>query len=204
MTRRALPSSPAVPKLWPQGTIVCLGSGPSLTRADVDFCRGKARVIAVNDAYRLAPFADVLYACDAKFWRWHKGVPNFAGLKYTLDRSVGYPDVVVLQNTGQTGLELNPTGLRTGYTSGYQALNLAVHLGASRIVLLGYDFQGDHFFGSHPDQTKPPFQVCLKQFPTLVAPLAAAGVTVINATRTTALTTFPRVPLEDVFAEVAA
>ena len=147
VARRVTRAAPIVPRLWPGATIVCLGTGPSLTAADVTRCAGQAKVTAINDAYRLAPWADVLYACDAKWWRWNKGLPGFAGLKFGLDTSIAYRDVTVLQNTGLQVLETTPTGLRTGHTSGYQAINLAVHLGAARIVLLGYDFKGDHFFG---------------------------------------------------------
>jgi len=28
-------------------------------------------VLAINDAYRLAPWADWLYACDDRWWRFH-------------------------------------------------------------------------------------------------------------------------------------
>lgn len=49
-------------------TIVCVASGESLTRADVNYCRGKARVLAINDNYRIAPWADWLYACDGRWW----------------------------------------------------------------------------------------------------------------------------------------
>jgi hypothetical protein len=179
--------------------VVCLGTGPSLTRADVDYVRGKARVIAINDAYTLAPWADVLYACDSKWWLWHKGAPTFAGLKFGLQpRATVWPSVTVLRSAGADGLELDPTGLRTGKNSGYQAINLAVHLGAARIVLLGYDMAGDHFFGSHPDRTRPPFALSLRLFGTLVAPLRAAGVEIVNCTRRTALTAFPQAPLEEV------
>lgn len=192
-----------VPKLWPGSTIVCLGSGPSLTAADVAQVRGLARVIAVNDTYRLAPWADVLYACDAKWWGWHKGVPTFPGLKYTLQpQAARWPGVQLLRNAGQDGLELKPDGVRTGQNSGYQAINLAVHLGAARILLLGYDMQGKHFFGAHPDQSAPPFAICLKRFATLVAPLRAAGVQILNCTRKTALTCFPCVPLETALAQI--
>lgn len=196
-----------VERLWPHATVVCLGSGPSLTQADVDRVRGRARVIAVNDAFRLAPWADVLYAADAKWWRRGAGVPTFRGLKYSILpnwTAQEFPDVRILRNTGVDGLELDPTGLRTGRNSGYQAINLAVHLGASQIVLLGYDMHGDHFFGSHPDKSKPPFALCLPLFPTLVGPLKAAGVSVVNCTPRSAVTCFPMTPLSSVLAEVAA
>lgn len=190
---------PRVSRLWPGGTVACLGGGPSLIQADVDYLRGRVDgVIAVNDAYRLAPWADVLYGCDGKWWYWHKGVPSFPGLKFSVDPATRqYPGMTVLRKTGDVGLELEPTGLKTGRNSGYQAINLAVHLGATRVVLLGYDMQGGHWFGNHPDNSKPPFAVCLQRFATLVEPLKQAGVTVLNCTRKTALTCFPCVPLEE-------
>ena len=192
-----------VPRLCPGGTVVCLGSGPSLTPEDVDYVRGKATVIAVNDTFRLAQWADALYACDAKWWYWHwtKGAKDFPGLKFALEASVSrYPGVQVLQKTGETGLELNPTGVRAGRNSGYQACGLAYHFGAKRILLLGYDMRAngtDHYFGAHPDSSKPPFAVCLQRFATLVDPLKAAGVSVVNCTPTTALTCFPCAPLRE-------
>jgi len=186
------PPIATVPRLWPGETVVCIGTGPSVTQADVDTCRDRARVIVVNDAYRLAPWADVLYAADDKWWGWHKGAPGFSGLKYTIEPCRhAWPGLQVLRNAGPHGLETNPSGLRTGYNSGYQAINLAVHLGASRVVLLGYEMSGDHYFGSHPDKTRPPFGPCLKAFATLPAPLAAAGVEVFNCSRNTALKVFP-------------
>src|SRR5690606_24516492 len=124
-----------------------------------DFVRGKAPVICINDAHRMAPWADVLYSSDRSWWPHYKGVPSFGGLKFGIGSGIGkanafhqLPDVSVLRNTGYDGLEMAPTGLRNGRNSGYAAVNLAVHLGASRVVLLGYDmgWQGAkaHFFGS--------------------------------------------------------
>lgn len=193
-----------VPRLWPGGTVACLGTGPSLVAADIELLRGRVEgVIAINDAYRLAPWADVLYACDAKWWYWHKGMPEFQGLKFSVDPVARhYPGVTILRKTGDAGLELDPTAVRTGRNSGYQAINLAVHLGATRVLLLGYDMKGDHFFGHHPDNSKPPFAICLQRFATLVEPLKAAGVTVINCSRSTALTCFPHRSLEDALAPI--
>jgi hypothetical protein len=114
--------------------------------------------------------------------------------------------VQVLQNTGTDGLELAPTGLRTGINSGYQALNLAVHLGADRILLLGYDMgpdgTRDHWFGEHPDCQPSPYAQMREYFETLVAPLAELGISVINCSRRTALTAFPCVPLEQELARL--
>src|ERR1051325_7861339 len=78
--RRRIRSSGA-----PQGpadqilTAFVLACGPSLTQQDVGRCRGRGEVIAVSDAHRFAPWADILYSCDAAWWRHHRGVPGFRG-----------------------------------------------------------------------------------------------------------------------------
>lgn len=194
-----------VERLWPGETVVVLGTGPSLTRADVDFCRGKSRVIAVNNAFELAPWADAMYAADAKFWRWVKGAPDFAGMKFTVEpQKETWPGLQVLRNAGREGLANDPSALCTGYNSGYQAIGLATHLGASRVILLGFDMQGTHYFGSHPDGTVPPFTLCLYAFSTLVEPIKAAGVDVVNCSRVSALESFRRGRLTEELMTVAA
>jgi hypothetical protein len=193
----------SVPQLWPGGTIVILASGPSLTQQDADYVRGKAdAVIAINTTYQLAPWADCLYGSDGsrRFWRWHNGVPTFTGLKYTVEANkYGVP---ALRNTGQDGLETHPTGLRTGKNSAYAAINLAFHFGAQKIVLLGVDMgrgptNRAHWHGEHPDKSVPPFDHCLRLFPTIVEPLQNRQIDVVNCSRQTAVTCFPRVPLEE-------
>jgi hypothetical protein len=193
-----------VERLWPKSTVVCLATGPSLTAEDVDYCLGRARVIAVNDAYRLAPWADALYACDPAWWRWHDGVKSFQGAKWSMHHDAwsarfcaAFSDVARLKNTGETGLELDPSGLRAGRNSGYQAINLAVHYGATRIVLLGYDLQRTggraHFFGNHPQAGQnAPYASFIPYFQTLISPLNKAGVSIVNCTPSTALTCFDR------------
>lgn len=199
-----------VPRLFPGETVCCLGSGPSLTLADVEAVRGRVRVIAINTSYQLAPWADCLYAADKKWIDWHDGVPSFTGPKYSIESldQTTRPDWQVLRNTGFTGLELDPTGLRTGYNSGYQAINLAVHFGAARILLIGYDLSPSpegrtHWHGDHPDHQPSPYGAMLEAFPSLVSPLKDAGVTVVNCSRRTALGCFPSVALEDELARLA-
>ena len=191
-------------RIWPGETVVILASGPSLTEADCDYVRGKARVIAINSTYRLAPWADVLYACDARWWVWHQGAKDFAGLKFALTKDAArWPGVVVLKNTGTNGLEHDPHGLKNGRNGGYQSINLAVHLGATRIVLLGFDMQKgpkgeQHWHEDHPNKIGPDYRKWLGLFETLVGPLKKVGVEVINCTRSTRLACFPCASLESV------
>lgn len=201
-----------VPRLLPTGgTVLVLGSGASLTQDDVARARRAVdAVIAVNDSYTFAPDATVLYAADKKWWGWHKGCvsphlvgskkyPAFTGaLRYSLTQTPWYPQVQVLRRGPQDGLTLDPGRVALGLNGVYQAINVAVHLGGTRVLLLGVDMHGAHFFGHHPDNSNAPFSLCLQRFATLVAPLAAAGVEVINCTPKSALKVFPRLSLDDV------
>ena len=65
---------------WTGEPCIVVASGPSLdadTAHRVRMARWTDgwRVIVVNDAYRLLPRADILYACDARWWELHEGAP---------------------------------------------------------------------------------------------------------------------------------
>ncbi len=160
-----------------------------------------------------------LYFCDASWWQRSMndnkrcslggGMYSFHDAIYKGQWFTGstdfkdHPQVNALQITGQTGLETEPTGLRHGSNSGYQAINLAVHLGAKRIILLGYDMRQDGGRNNWHDEARPLAspdvykQSMLPHFDTLVEPLRERGVEVINATPDSALECFPKISLED-------
>ena len=202
MKPKPLHTWPTVPRLCPGGTVVILAGGPSLTREDVEYVRAKAdAVIAINNTYQLAPWATALYGADGIWWRWHKGAPTFTGLKYSLSRGASmFKDVQILKNSGSRGLETEPTGLKNGRNGAFQAINLAVHFGAKRIILLGVDMQKgpkgeEHWHKDHPNRSRSPYGVFLKYFESLVNPLNDLGVEVINCSPRTALKIFPIMPL---------
>ncbi len=188
---------------WQGEIAVCVGSGPSLTHDDVLAC-GDARLAVVNDAIRLAPWADVLYAPDGQWW---KGVsPSIAdGTRcFSLDPTAP-PFVELLNFRSGDGLSLDPTTVKTGGHGGYQAINLAVHYRPRRIVLLGYDMQAsadgrNHFFGEHPDGSHVNYDAHLGAYYTLIKPLAKLNIEIVNASRISAINAFPRVSLADALA----
>lgn len=196
--------------------IVCVAGGPSLTAAQIDHCRGRAAVLVVNDGYRLAPWADWLYACDGCWWAGcptGSDVPHhelsrrtFAGERWTRDREAADEfGLRWIRSEPLPGLSRDLAVIHEGSNSGYQAINLAFHLGARRIVLLGYDMGATgntHWFGEHPDEIASSsgardFGEFLTAFPALAADLKAEGVDVVNCTTTTALAAFRRARLED-------
>lgn len=199
---------------FPDGTIVCIGSGPSLTQEDCDFVFGKAPVIAINRSLALAPWAEVAYCADARMWKWLHDDGTLAkvtGVRIGLERtSGGVKDVSaygvhVLHCAREAGLSRDPNALHSGGHSGHQAINLAVLMGAARIVLLGYDGQAvnrqHEWHAPHPGSPKPPnYSAWQESLQSLVPSLKRAGVDVVNCSPKTAYTAFPVRPLRDVFA----
>jgi hypothetical protein len=94
-------------------------------------------LIVVNDAYLMAPFADVAYFADVKWWNWHKNKPEwkaFAGQRCTIHMGgseASDPEIHVLENAKQGGLSTDPRAICTGSNSGYQAINIARYPGRS-------------------------------------------------------------------------
>ncbi len=183
-------------------TVVCLGSGPSTTTADLDRLRGQ-QVIAINSMYRLAPWAAVLYAADSIWWQFNDGAKDFAGRKFGSEAFIStlYADVTVLPITGRVGLEMQPWGIRTSGHSGYQAINLAVHLGAKKIVLVGYDMQAGprgehHIHPDHPHGRHLPYDDYVRNYETMRPMLDAHDIDVVNCSRSTAITAFRRSDLD--------
>jgi len=196
-----------VPPEWLGETVFVLGCGPSLASTPVGRLSAHGRVIAINDAYRRLPTADVLYFCDRKWWLRNQSYVrrDFQG-RYIVTIADRVDGVKTLRCTGAIGLESDPGALRHGSNSGYQAINLAYHFGARRIVLLGYDMrlvEGKVHWKARskeqPDaQRRTMENVMLPKFDTLKGPLEKAGVEVLNATPRSRLRVWPLVDIDEI------
>jgi hypothetical protein len=187
-------------------TIFIVGGGPSLKDFDFELLRDKT-VIAVNKAFMSIPFAQVLYWSDTRFYEWFpKEIDAFTGIKVTCRPEPKRSDVINLLNTGKTGLETMSYGLRDGGNSGYAAINLAYHLGAKRIVLLGFDMQNTtkqtHWHDGYVStaDTSVMERIMLPSFETIVEPLEKRKVKVYNASQVSKITCFPKISIEEALA----
>lgn len=190
--------------VWEGQTVAIVGGGPSLSLKQIHYLarargRGACRVIAVNDAIFPCYFADWLHAGDSQWWWWHiQEVHTFKGTKTTLADDIPAPWVDgYLKNTGHEGFDPNPNNCRTGQNSLYQAMHIAMHAGAKKIVLLGADMKKaengeSHWFGEHPDKIVANHaKQMVPRFDSLKPFLAAKGISVLNASPGTALESFP-------------
>lgn len=195
------------------GRCIVAASGPSLTEDVAALCRGE-RVIAVNDAYRLLPFAQVTYACDKAWWSIHR-LNVLAGEKWTshgLSPKNDKRDVAdqwglrVIAGEDRPGFSRDPTRIHYGSNSGFQAVNLAILFGADPIVLVGFDMRRvdgkAHFFGEHkaPLSGSAQFGPWCAKFGKAAEMLGAAP-RIVNCTPGSALTCFPMMPVAEVLAD---
>ena len=188
--------------------IAIFAPGPSLTEEDTQKVMAAGWfTIAIGDAYLKNPMTDLLYHCDARWWRYYKGVEDFYGCqRVSLEDVPELPKVKqIIRSRLRLGLELVPPYIVTGGNSGYQTINLAVHYKPKEILLLGYDMKkslnGDYNVrGDHPKAIKgsTKFSVFQQKFTHLVEPLDKLGIKVYNCTRDTDLHCFPKRRLEDV------
>ncbi len=116
-----------------------------------------------------------------------------------LDLGLARENVVTFNLGTNGGTDLSdPSILHYTQNSPYVALCLAVHMGASRIGLIGVDFTDNHFFaptGTHPLLAH--FPVIDQQYADLHAAIRARGVEVVNLSSQSRLTAFPKLPVAD-------
>lgn len=201
-----------VQRAWAGEPVVCIGGGPSVTQEAVDLTKGRARVIAINDAYLLAPWADICYFADARWWEWHKEKPEFKafqGQKVTIGHTglqVSDPEVFMLQNGGSDKLSERPNAIHTGSNGGYQAVNIAFLAGGNPILLIGYDMKyvgaKSHWHGGHPVKTSEgAYTSYARNFAGMLPQLAQHGVRVVNCTPGSRIDCFPRDELARLLAD---
>lgn len=199
-----------IPRAWPDSTIVLIANGPSLSKPQIgsayqSWIERRVRVLGCNDAYRIAPWIDGLYACDLKWWTHHiEPVRDLhMAMLFTQDaQAADQYGLWHIPSRCQTGLSADSGYIHTGQGgahSGFQLLNLAVHLGAKRIILIGYDcgtpdMQRKHWFGNHPPplDMNPFYSTWAAPYRDAAPQLFKLGVEVINCTPGSAIDCFPR------------
>lgn len=128
---------PILPQYKDQAAIV-IGTGPSLSDVARLVRSADAVRFGINNTYQDFPL-DVWIACDPAWhryygkvegdfdkWHWDPEICNQHGYNYIPGR-------------WEDGLSTDPNYISYGHSSGWQALNLAVHYGCAPILLVGFD-----------------------------------------------------------------
>lgn len=221
-----------VPRMWEDGTCFILGGGPSLLKQfevpeeivkDVYLGKltpsayspylepiHKQHVIAVNVAYKIGPWIDMMIFGDTSTWVEDKaGILGFRGLKITCsdmkDRTSNLK-YLGRDPKHKIGITTDPSLIGWNKNSGAAAINLAVHTGVKRIILLGFDMtldqgQNQHWhklYASPLNQTNSIFRKHLLGFPQIKKDLDVLGIEVINCSPNSAIECFQKANFKDV------
>lgn len=194
---------PAARPDWAGRTVVCIASGPSLTQEDCNATKGHPTIVT-NTSFRMAPWADIVFGFDSRWWRSHIAEVRevFSG------RLISASQVAVNLGVEST---FGSDWFRQYANSGACAISIAIGAGASKVVLLGFDCQNGpngekHWHGSHPAGLSNCASMARWSdvFKRVSADAKAQGVPVLNATRRTALKCFQKVELTEALCEQSA
>lgn len=173
-------------------TYICVASGPSLNVSDCQLIKeSKFHVIAVNNSWQMVPWCQHIYAGDHQWWQKHKST-----IPEEITRWCGTRTTASLY-----GINYFDSPLSGGFNSGQRAILLARYLGATRVILVGYDCSvknGKHWHADHSDGLKNPDQQSITRWQhefSRINQLMPEG-SVINCSRHTDLLSFPFGKLE--------
>lgn len=205
--------------IWDDATVVILASGESLTQEQCDAVqvwraeKPNRYAIVINTTFRRAPWADILYACDGRWWEaidektgityYEEARDAFKGQFWTQEKPTADKyDLKWVRSQRAPGLSKKSDIIHQGNSGGFQAINLAYNAGVSEIILLGYDCRGGHWHGNHPTKihTVLPYKTWINEYRVLAVDLALAKVKVINCSPNTALPHFEKGRLDEVLA----
>ncbi len=194
-------------------------------------------VIGVNNAFMLGDWVNVAFWGDkAQYRRYMEQYDAFGGLKCTShrkysDNKIKSIQYIPLNARKMFGLTKKNPFLSWNKNSGSAAINLAMHLGAKKIILLGFDMVNDpktnrsHWHAGYPNplntptirdrkrgkketkrvpnkEKKPPYERHLKGFKAMSSDANKYGIEIINMNPNSAIEAFPKMSLEGYFKEL--
>jgi hypothetical protein len=173
---------------WPDATAWIVCGGASLRGFDFERLRGR-KVIAINSSVYSVPFCDVLFFGDRRWWVTHQNsIPKTVGSIVSNSPTVNDARIKSMMKVKPPpGIVDDRCILPMSWTSLGPSLQLAVHLGVARVVLLGADCTAAkdgkvHHHDEHPWPQRPDWQkLQLEALESTVKPLRKRNVEVINA-----------------------
>jgi hypothetical protein len=226
-----------VPKIWDRETCWIIGGGPSIPvqfgvpKEVISGVQNKSlpvsayspymqaihdkHVIGVNAAYLIGNWIDIVFFGDR---RWYfdnrEQLTHFPGLKVSCspvlkDKKYKTENVKMMgRDSKGRGISDNPETVSWNSNSGAAAISLAVHTGANRIILLGFDMTlstdgNQHWHqlykpaGDRRNAKKLPFGRHMIGFEMIAKDAKRKRVKIINASPDSAITQFEKTTVNE-------
>lgn len=192
---------------------IVIAGGPSLNDSQIEqltLYPENLFIVGVNNAFEICAFLNVLYAADDGWWKHHADrVPQYMDRFSTWDgSSTDKPPFPIderinyLKGVPGYGFATNTDELVLGGHGGHHAIQIAMHYGCRRILLLGLDMRRldgkAHWFGDYKDDQfnrRINYDGYLPMMNAGAKQAAKRGVEIVNCSSRSALTCFPKQPL---------
>lgn len=227
-----------VPRMWEGGDVWIIGGGPSVPKQFsvpekviqkvvegtsppsayskyMSLLHNK-HTIGINVAYLLGDWIDMVFFGDKGFYLKHEqNLSNFPGLIVSCHPEADKIDWVKYtpRDTSRVkGISQDPRKVSWNNNSGSAAISVAVHAGAKRIILLGFDMKlnGNHNQHWHDVYHKgqivgqksvrgmsQTFDRHLRSFPEIAKDAKRLGVEILNASPDSAIECFPKFSVKE-------
>jgi len=225
-----------VPRMWDEGDVWIIGGGPSVPRQFdipdkiIHAVVGRRalpdvyspymssihdkHVIGINVAYLLGDWIDLVFFGDSGFFLKHEeGLSKFNGLRVSCHprvNSIDWVKYLPKDRNHTRGISTSSRMVSWNGNSGAAAISIAVHSGARRVILLGFDMklnetQDQHWHdvygrGLARDEKKimkMPFHRHLRGFPEIAKDAKRMGVEILNACPDSAIDCFKKVTVKE-------
>lgn len=171
----------------------------------------KQHVIGVNNTYQIGAWIDAVFFGDSGWHLVHRQkFAQWPGLKITCAPKFGNRKKArmegikfVQKDTKHTkGISFNKNMVSWNGNSGAASISLAVHFGAVKIFLLGFDMMSSkytHWHGGHSSgkARKRSYLRHLKGFPQIALDAATMGVKIYNVNMDSKIEDFPKITLQE-------
>lgn len=225
-----------IPKIWEGGDVWIIGGGSSMPKqfgvpdeliqkvfegtvppsVYSNYMKRihKKHVIGINMAYKIGDWMDIIFFGDKGFFLTHEAdLAVYPGLKVSCHHVAGNRPWVKLVGRDKKrpkGISSHPAMVSWNYNSGAAAISLAVHTGAKRIILLGFDMKlsnthKQHWhnsYGRGEITTKRPhtlpFDRHLRGFVEIAKDARRLGIEILNANPESAISDFKKVTVNEI------
>lgn len=193
------------------------GTSPASVYSPYFFKLHDKHIIGINVAFMIGDWMDIIFFGDDGFFkRYEQQLSDYKGLKVTCTdlastNAVEWVKYLSKDKEHVKGITRNPSKVSWNHNSGGAAISLAAHTGAKKIILLGFDMNVNENKNMHwhdiykrgkietPNDWKhwqPILERQMLGFKQIAKDAEAMGITIINASPTSAIKHFPKVAIK--------
>ena len=144
-----------------------MATGPSLAKDQLKVINtsrfnNKCRIFTINNSFEKVDTTDVQLSCDGPWWRYYwprwEALRELPAMKFTWYPEIAEAfDITYIKAIVKEGLSTDPGVVHINHGSGPMIINLALHFGIRRLLLIGHDmkFAKDYNAAKHDPGSTP-------------------------------------------------